>query len=151
MIEETIKLFSSELCIKPEQSRVHFTLRLWQDGLLHHHTVVWVGQSSLCCICQGSLVLSGEEGCDCRYGKQSRESCCVLRPGMFKMVLVLALLRTLFCFFSYVSVSIHRLLSSLFVFSPSFFSIWCNRLLHHGYNPGFDKQRITPSMGRAGS
>lgn len=118
MIEETIKLFSSELSIKPERSRVivndcvyqtrmhsvHFTLRLWQNGPLHH---------SYCC--KGEVKLSllylsgfsgsllwfslGRKGAAVAMESKAEKVIVFFHPGMFKMVLVLALLRTLFFFF----------------------------------------------------
>lgn len=169
MIEETVKLFSSEMCMKPERSGVMvitvftrrgctvFTLNLgWGGSVLYIiHTVVRARQSSPWCICQGSVVLlspildvsprflSGDEGCGCRYGKQGRESCCS-KWSLSSLCLV-------HCFF-FMSQSRETVLFLLYSSTfHHFFSFWCNHLLHHGYNPGFDKQRITPFMGRAGS
>lgn len=83
---------------------VHFTLRLWQNGPLHH-SYCCKGEAKLSLLYlswfSGSLLWFslGRKGAAVTMESKAEKVIVFFRPGMFKMVLVLALLRTLVFFF----------------------------------------------------
>lgn len=102
--------------------------------------------------CLSPWFLSGEEGCGCCYRNQTRESCHAsvtlsVHTSMFITVSTLDWFRILFLFhLSILEPTPPVLLSPLHLFF-----LFCSNIHYIRYtNPGFDKQRTAPSMGRAG-